>query len=223
MSLLQDDLTASLSGTGPLAVLAPEGETGVFAAAVVALAWAERRPTRLLVRHDGLGASPEAIAPGADSWAAAITEWWAEQSPAVEVLGWDGSDLGREPLGAEKVVVAGTAGVLEMARPACDRVAVLGVLPSQEASLAEEVGLGSVRAVEVIPRFGPVGRLFIEMVEHVHHRVGPMAQSTAADVLRASLFGRHGLIPVNLATRETPRAVGPAQTLVWWFDPDAMR
>ncbi|MFK7990030.1 MAG: hypothetical protein AB8I08_28685 [Sandaracinaceae bacterium] len=223
MSLLQDDPASALPGSGPLAVLAAEGAPGVFSAAVIALAWAERRPTRLFVKDDDAGAIAQPIPPGADSWAAAMAEWWAEQTPAVDVLGWDGATLDRTALGLECVVVAGTAGLLEMTRPPCDRVAVLGVPESLDAQLAAEVGLGSVRAVEVIPRFGPVGRLFIEMVEHVHHRVGPMAQSTAADVLRASLFGRHGRIPVNLATRETPRAVGPAQTLVWWFDPDTMR
>ena len=218
MGLIQTDIAARLGEARRVAVIASEGSEGVLPAAVVALALeAAGHAPSILVRQDAPGTTP--IAPGGGSWAAALAEWYAEQERDVPILSWDGED----PIDADIRIAAGTGALLHRPPPAhCTAVAVIGPAPEDEASLSTLVAHGGVLAVELVARFGSVGRHFVEMVEHVHHRVGPTAQSTAADALRAALFGRHGQVPVNLATRESPVSIGPASTLVWWIDPEEL-
>ncbi len=61
---------------------------------------------------------------------------------------------------------------------------------------------GGLLHAEPVLRFGAAGRAFVELIENVHHRLGPDGQLTAGDAVRAALFGREGRVPVNLATRE---------------------
>ena len=121
----------------------------------------------------------------------------------------------------ERVIVAGGPALLrDGSVPRAELVAVTGL--GEPGTLARLIGVGAIVGAHSIARFGTVGRLFVELVEHVHHELGPTEQSIAADTIRASLFGKHGELAVNLATRAAPVDVGPLATLIWLVDPEEL-
>lgn len=69
----------------------------------------------------------------------------------------------------------------------------------------------------------PLCRSWLELVEDVHHAVGPAAQRPIADAVRAALFGRHGEVVVDLAARERPAHVSLDTASIIWLDPQRMR
>ncbi|AKF09025.1 hypothetical protein [Sandaracinus amylolyticus] len=66
-------------------------------------------------------------------------------------------------------------------------------------------------------------RTWLELVEDVHHALGPAAQRPIVDAIRAALFGRCGSIAVNLAARERPAQVSLETATIVWIDPSRAR
>ena len=216
---------ALLSVPTRVLVLGVDGPESLMAAAPIAL---------------GLEAAGHAVTIGAEpsNWADATAEWYREQARPVNVVSWDGSASSlaahpREltlavagasilrPTGAvraqlEVVRAGGRAAGIALGLGA---EAALGADPADaRARLAELGAIGAVLDTQAVLRFSTAGRHFVELVEHVHHRVGPEAQSVIADSLRAALFGRHGSVAVSLATRERPVALDPLTTIAWLLD-----
>jgi len=71
--------------------------------------------------------------------------------------------------------------------------------------------------------FDPIVRAWLEIVEDVHHAVGPALQRPIVDAVRAALMGRCGRIAVDLAARERPAIVGLETATISWVRPSAMR
>lgn len=203
---MQEKLTAQLGGTEGVIVLASEGTDDLLPAAMIAVAF-ELAGCGVELRYPDQGSNGR--------WAEALEGWFREQGRSVRLASGLESARGDDASVVEVYVatVPDTA-----ATPSARLVAVIGPKPD-DPRLAFLVANGGVLGVETVPRFGSTGRHFVELVEHVHHAAGPSDQSTSADVLRAALFGRLGLIPVNLATRQAPVEVAPWRTLVWFLDP----
>lgn len=183
----------------------------LFSAAVVGLGlegWADR----VVVAHVGDGAP----------FAEPMAEWWASQPVPVSITKFDTVE------GFDQVHVAsptfGPRLPAEVASHPRASIALVGTgaradtLDATHAAYVEKAAYGELLDVAAIPRFGRVGRALIELIEHVHHAVGPAQQSRVADSLRAALFGRYGRVPVNLECRDDPPALGPWTLLVTWFE-----
>lgn len=102
---------------------------------------------------------------------------------------------------------------------ACD-----GIDPARVgAALATHLAHGAL--VDRTPLFplDPICRGWLEIVEDVHHAVGPAAQRPIVDAVRAALFGRHGEVVVNLAARGRPAWVTLETASIVWLDPGRMR
>lgn len=183
----------------------------LIGAAVVGLAL-EGRADAVALAHLGDGAP----------FAAPMAAWWAAQAHPVEVRPFEGTE------GFDRVVAVGSA--LDRAVPeaiASHRGASFALVgagafahelePTRRA-LMDAAAAGRLREAALIPRYERVGRALIELVEEVHHAVGPDRQSRVADTLRAALFGRQGRVPVSLATREDPPCLDPLTLMVFFLD-----
>lgn len=143
-----------------------------------------------------------------------------------------------DPSDLEAPIALGSGGLLEdralsarlAARPHA-RIALVGlgaeacegVDPARVgAALAAHLAHGAL--VDRTPLFplDPVCRAWLEIVEDVHHAVGPAAQRPIVDAVRAALFGRHGEVVVNLAARERPARVSLETASIVWLDPSRM-
>ena len=196
----------SVEGAGQALVVALGAEE-LFGAAVVALAL-EGRADRVVLACVGDGAP----------WAAPLAAWWSTQAHPVEVRPFESA------AGFDRVYAVASA--LERAVPAELRAhpdpwfALVGAgawaaeLDATRAALMARAADGALREVVAIPRYARVGRALIELIEEVHHAVGPTRQSRVADALRAALFGRAGRVPVSLATRDDPPCLDPLTLLV---------
>lgn len=99
-----------------------------------------------------------------------------------------------------------------------------GIDPARaRAALATHLAHGAL--IDRTPLFPlePVCRGWLEIVEDVHHAVGPAAQRPIVDAVRAALFGRHGDVVVDLAARERPAHVSLDTASIVWLDPARMR
>lgn len=162
------------------------------------------------------GAEPGKVSRQERSWTGAMADWWA--SEGVVLQRWDGNPEGLEA----PLMITGGADLLEGPPPllsalnAVDPDAVVAI-----AGLGAEAGRGrnperarqqlvdiaaggGLLHAEAVMRYGPAGRGFVELIEHLNHRSGPDGQSLVGDTIRAALFGRYGEVPVNLASREQP-------------------
>lgn len=196
----------SIEGAGRALVVALGAEE-LVGAAVVALAL-EGRATEVVLACVGDGAP----------WAAPLAGWWAAQAHPVDVRPFTGA------AGFDRVYAVASA--LERAVPAEVRAhpdawfALVGAgawadeLEATRRGLVARAADGALREVALIPRYERVGRALIELIEEVHHAVGPTQQSRVADALRAALFGRAGRVPVSLATRDEPPCLDPLTLMV---------
>lgn len=87
------------------------------------------------------------------------------------------------------------------------------------ARLADLVGSGGLLDVSYVAPLGPQGRAYLELIEVVHHGVGPGAQQVVPDSLRAALMGKQGDIAVNLAARNRPPRISWATATFLWIQP----
>lgn len=136
------------------------------------------------------------------------------------------------------VIALGSGAMLEDA-------ALVSALAARETSLLALLGLGSepcaghdpdrsARRVmacladgslldrTLLHPFDPAVRTWLEIVEDVHHAVGPGEQQPIVDVIRAALFGRHGPIAVDLAARERKALVTMESASIVWLRPARM-
>jgi hypothetical protein len=239
VGIVQRNLDELIGDASEVLVAAVEGAEGLMAAAVVALGLeaAGRRVTLAVADDDVPGLAT--VRPEDDGWAASVAQWYGEQARPVRVVRWDGR--ARSLPADTPALAAGGAALLspagdvrarlEALRSRAALAAVLGLGAEVAQGMAPDEGparltglaaVGALRGVEAIERFGTVGRHFVELVEHVHHRAGPTAQSVLADTVRAALFGRHGAVPVSLATRQTPPRLGVMSTLVFYLELDEL-
>lgn len=179
---------------------------------------------------DGVAPTLAYVADEDHPWAASIAAWYAAQARAVPVGRWSAFETDAfetrlvENETFDRVVFVGTAfpGALPEIDGALFALVGAGVhaetLDATRARLMELAAVGAIRSVELLARFGPPGREFIELVEEVHHDSGPDGQSRVADTLRAALFGRSGRVPVNLASRADPPALDPLTLLAFFVD-----
>lgn len=234
MGILQRGMEAWIGDAPEVVVLGVEGPEGLMAGTPIALGLEAGGHRVSLIEADPGARGLEVVAAEDPSWAGAVAEWYAEQGRPVTVARWGGDP---DALPGGPVIVTGGAALLDPPAPVRERlgglhgrpaVAALCGLGAEQAEgeapdvahgrLTELSAVGAILAVEAVPRFETVGRHFVELVEHVHHRAGPAAQSRVADTLRASLFGRHGDHPVSLATVDRTPRVGVLATLVWFVD-----
>ena len=82
---------------------------------------------------------------------------------------------------------------------------------------------GSLVHRSMLHPFDPIVRAWLEIVEDVHHAVGPALQRPIVDAVRAALMGRHGAVAVDLAARDRPAIVGLETATISWVRPSAMR
>jgi hypothetical protein len=237
LGIVQRGIEAVFEGGSDVLVVGVEGDEGLMAAAVVALGLEVAGHGVTLAVADPNAPGLSSVDPEASDWAASVAQWFAEQGRPVEVVRWDGRGASLESLTPGAAIAAGGAGLLaptgavrerlEALRDRAELAAVLGLgaeaargadPDEAQARLTSLAAVGALHGVEAIRRFGTVGRHFVELVEHVHHRAGPTGQSVVADTIRAALFGRHGEAPVSLATRERPPRLGIGATLVFYLD-----
>lgn len=183
------------------------GAEELVGAAVVALAL-EGLADEVVLAHVGDGAP----------WAAPMASWFAAQTHPVEVRPFTGLD-GFDRVYAVATHLRAPVPPAIAAHPAATRALVgagadAGELDATRAALMDLAAAGALREVVLIPRYERVGRALIELIEELHHAVGPERQSRVADTLRAALFGRHGRVPVSLVTREDPPCLDPLTLLV---------
>ncbi|HJL14698.1 MAG TPA: hypothetical protein RMH99_03520 [Sandaracinaceae bacterium LLY-WYZ-13_1] len=236
---MQPGIESRLEDVEEVVVVGVEGPEGLFAAAPVALGLEARGRRVTLAVADAEADGWTLVDPAGRDWAASVAAWYGEQDRPVRVMRWDGrAPVARD--GALALAVGG-AGLLSPTGPVRERLEVLrrgpavaaavglgaeaaqGIEPDEAWSrLTALASVGGLIGVESIARFDTAGRHFVELVEHVHHAAGPMAQSVMADTLRASLFGRHGRAPVSLTTRERPPRLGLGALLVLYVEPDEL-
>lgn len=183
----------------------------LLGAAVVALTL-EGQVEEVVLAHVGDGAP----------WAAPMASWWAGQAHPVAVGRYTSPDA------FERVIAVGSALDRELpdaiARHAGATFALVGAgafaeeLEPTRRALMDAAAAGRLREVTLVERYGRVGRALIELIEEVHHAVGPDRQSRVADSLRAALFGRQGRVPVSLGTREDPPCLDPMTLMVFELD-----
>lgn len=98
-----------------------------------------------------------------------------------------------------------------------------GVDPEHTAArLAACAAEGALIARTVLHPRGTLARAWLELVEDVHHAIGPARQLPIVDAIRAALFGKHGRVAVDLAARERPALVTPETASIVWLDPARM-
>lgn len=135
----------------------------------------------------------------------------------------------------EAPIVIGSGGALDvigtLRAPEHARLALVGlgaevcagIAPEHTAArLATCLADGSLIARTLLRPHDTVARAWIELVEDVHHEIGPARQLPIVDAIRAALFGRHGLVAVDLAARERPALVTLETASILWIDPARM-
>lgn len=137
----------------------------------------------------------------------------------------------------EAPILIGGGGALERARALLEgasahaRIALVGlgaeacagIDPAHtSALLAACLADGSLLDRTLLRPHDAVSRAWIELVEDVHHEVGPARQLPIVDAIRAALFGRHGRVAVDLAARERPAHVSLDTASIFWLDPARM-
>ncbi|UJR78484.1 hypothetical protein [Sandaracinus amylolyticus] len=155
----------------------------------------------------------------------------APLSRALAARGLPGAIARVETL--EGAIAIGGARLLDDPRaPSAARLALVGlgaeacegIDPARaHARLAALLAEGAL--VDRTPLFplDPLCRAWLELVEDVHHALGPAAQRPLVDAIRAALFGRWGSVAVNLAARERPAQVSLETATIVWIDPTRMR
>jgi hypothetical protein len=117
-------------------------------------------------------------------------------------------------------LLEGTDGHARVALVGLGSEACAGVDPARTAArLAACLADGSMIERTLLRPHDTVARSWIELVEEVHHEIGPARQLPIVDAIRAALFGRHGLVAVDLAARERPALVGLDTASIVWLDP----
>ncbi|MDQ3038058.1 MAG: hypothetical protein M3Y87_37040 [Myxococcota bacterium] len=90
------------------------------------------------------------------------------------------------------------------------------------ARLAACLAEGSLIDRTLLQPRGTIARAWIELVEDVHHEIGPARQLPIVDAIRAALFGKHGRVAVDLAARDCPALVTLDTASILWLDPARM-
>jgi hypothetical protein len=210
VGLLRQRIEERLPTGAPVTIGYDGPAEDLLVAGLVALALeeAERKPT---IRWT---TAPSGDWPAA---AGAVVEWFDERETTVPILGGPGPFDVEILDGAGRLASPARAPIRALVGAGAE-VSAGGSYLALEEALARAAVDDRLLGVDWIPRYGPVGRLFVELWEHAHHATGPDGQGVSADTVRASLFGRVGSRAVNLATRETPPRVGFLATCVLWLE-----
>jgi hypothetical protein len=150
----------------------------------------------------------------------------APLSRALEARGLPSAIARADALGG--AIAIGGARLLDVDARAAARIALVGLGaeaaegldPARtSARLATLLASGALVDRTTLFPLDPLCRTWIELVEDVHHAVGPAAQRPIVDAIRAALFGRCGAIAVNLAARTSPAHVTLETATIVWIDP----